>query len=335
MESMRIVVLAGGIGGARFLVGVRAWAAHHSVDGDAEVTAIVNVGDDVTLHGLRICPDLDSVMYTLGGGADPERGWGRVGETWSVKEELAAYGAEPTWFGLGDKDVATHLVRTRMLDAGYPLSAVTEALCARWQPGIRVIPASDDRVETHVVVATPGPDGEMTEGAIHFQEWWIRHRGALAARRFVFVGAESAKPGAGVLDALAEADVVLIAPSNPVVSIAPILAIPGIREAVAGGDAPVVGVSPIIGGSPVRGMADRCLDAIDVECSAAGVGRLYAARAGGGILDAWLVDTSDAATTVPQLTIRPTPLWMTDEVATEAMVSEALIAAGVWEAGNA
>src|SRR5512138_3729456 len=179
---MRVVVLAGGIGGARFLLGVRAWAQANG----SEVTAVVNVGDDVTLHGLRICPDLDSVMYTLGGGADPERGWGRAHETWSVKEELAAYGAEPTWFGLGDRDVATHLVRTRMLEAGYPLSAVTEALCARWQPGVRMLPATDDRLETHVVV----PD----QGAIHFQEWWVRHRGELPAQRFVFVGAEAAKP---------------------------------------------------------------------------------------------------------------------------------------------
>lgn len=312
---MRIVVLAGGIGGARFLVGVRAWAAHHG----AEVTAVVNVGDDVTLHGLRICPDLDSVMYTLGGGADPERGWGRVGETWTVKAELAAYGAEPSWFGLGDKDVATHLVRTRMLDAGYPLSAVTEALCARWRPGLRMIPASDDRVETHVVVA--GAEGDS---AIHFQEWWIRHRGALPAKQFVFVGAESAKPAAGVLDALAEADVVLIAPSNPVVSIAPILAIPSIREAVVGGRAPVVGLSPIIGGAPVRGMADRCLEAIEVECSAAGVGGLYGARSSGGLLDVWLVDSGDADTAVPALTVRPVPLWMTDESATQAMVAAAI-----------
>jgi LPPG:FO 2-phospho-L-lactate transferase len=347
---MRIVVLAGGIGGARFLVGVRAWAAHHGGD----VTAIVNVGDDVTLHGLRICPDLDSVMYTLGGGADPERGWGRAGETWTVREELAAYDAEPAWFGLGDKDVATHLVRTRMLDAGYPLSAVTEALSARWRPGVRLIPASDDRVETHVVVTTPGPDGETTDGAIHFQEWWIRHRGALPAKRFVFVGAESARPAAGVLDALSGADVVLIAPSNPVVSIAPILAIPGLREAVVGGTAPVVGVSPIIGGSPVRGMADRCLAALDVECSAAGVGRLYGARSGGGILDAWLVDPVDADITtkdsaygprggppdrfqgtLPPLAIRSAPLWMTDEAATEAMVAAALAAAGRGEADDA
>jgi LPPG:FO 2-phospho-L-lactate transferase len=312
---MRIVVLAGGIGGARFLLGVRAWARKR----DALVTAIINVGDDVTLHGLRICPDLDSVMYTLGGAADPQRGWGRAGETWTIKEELAAYGAEPTWFGLGDRDVATHLVRTRMLDAGYPLSAVTEALCARWRPGVRLLPVSDDRVETHVVVS---------DGALHFQEWWVRHRGALPAQRFVFVGAESAKPADGVLEAVADADVVLVAPSNPVVSIAPILAVPGLRDAVVARSAPVVGVSPIIGDAPVRGMADRCLAALDVECSAAGVGALYGARSDGGLLDAWLVDTSDASARVPDVTVRPAPLWMTDEAATEEMVREALLAGG-------
>jgi LPPG:FO 2-phospho-L-lactate transferase len=317
---MRMVVVAGGIGGARFLLGVRAWARAR----DAEVTAVVNVGDDVTLHGLRICPDLDSVMYTLGGGADPERGWGRAGETWSVKEELAAYGAEPTWFGLGDRDTATHLVRTRMLDAGYPLSAVTEALCARWRPGVRMLPATDDRVETHVVVA--GADGPET--ALHFQEWWVRHRGELPARRFVFTGAESARPAAGVLDALAAADVVLLAPSNPVVSIAPVLAVPGLREALVGGPAPVVGISPIIADAPVRGMADRCLAAVGVECSAAGVGALYGARATGGLLDAWLVDPADAGTEVPGLAVRATPLWMTDEEATVSIVHTALAAVG-------
>ncbi|MEV4136494.1 2-phospho-L-lactate transferase [Dactylosporangium sp. NPDC049742] len=317
---MRIVVLAGGIGGARFLLGVRAVGQELG----AEVTAVVNVGDDVTLHGLRICPDLDSVMYTLGGGADPERGWGRVGETWTVKEELAAYGAEPTWFGLGDKDIATHLVRTRMLDAGYPLSAVTEALCNRWQPGIRMLPASDDRVETHAVVEVDG-----ASRAIHFQEWWIRHRAEIPTSRFVFVGAESAKPAAGVLDALAAADVVLVAPSNPIVSIAPILAVPAVREAVATGRAPVVGVSPIIGTAPVRGMADKCLAVMDVECTPAGVGGLFGARSAGGVLDGWLVDDTDAGVEVPGLTVRARPLWMTDVPATSAIVREALSVAGV------
>src|SRR5690242_6629172 len=196
MAGMQIVVLAGGIGGAKFLAGVRAVAR----ESGAEVTAVVNVGDDVTLHGLRICPDLDSVMYTLGGGADAERGWGRQGETWAVKEELAAYGAEPSWFGLGDRDIATHLVRTRMLDAGYPLSAVTEALCDRWQPGVRLLPASDDRVETHAVVELDG-----ATRAIHFQEWWIRHRAELPTQRFVLVGAEEAKQAAGEVDELASA----------------------------------------------------------------------------------------------------------------------------------
>ncbi|RKR90320.1 LPPG:FO 2-phospho-L-lactate transferase [Micromonospora pisi] len=325
---MHIVVLTGGIGGARFLAGVRAYARE---TGD-EVTAVVNVGDDVIMHGLRICPDLDSVMYTLGGGADPERGWGRVGETWTVKNELAAYGAEPSWFGLGDKDIATHLVRTTMLNAGYPLSAVTEALCARWQPGVRLLPATDDRLETHVVVDVPvgesgTADGGTDDGgqrAIHFQEWWVRYRGDVPTHRFVFVGAEAAKPAAGVLDALTSADVVLVAPSNPVVSIAPILAVPGLREALTTGRAPVVGVSPIIGDAPVRGMADRCLAVLDVPCTAAGVGGLYGARSAGGILDGWLVDTTDAGTTVPDLTVRAAPLWMTDEAATVAMVRAAL-----------
>jgi LPPG:FO 2-phospho-L-lactate transferase len=312
MAGMRIVVLAGGIGGAKFLVGVRALARQTG----AEVTAVVNVGDDVTLHGLRICPDLDSVMYTLGGGADPERGWGRQGETWTVKEELAAYGAEPSWFGLGDRDIATHLVRTRMLDAGYPLSAVTEALCDRWQPGVRLLPATDDRVETHVVV---------DDRAIHFQEWWVRHRAALPAKRFVFVGAEASKPAAGVLDALAAADVILVAPSNPVVSIAPILAVGGLREAL---KAPVVGVSPIIGGAPVRGMADRCLAAVGIECSAAGVAGLYGARTSGGLLDGWLVDLTDDGVEVEGIRVRSHDLWMRDEASTTRIVQAALEVAG-------
>ncbi|WNM41067.1 2-phospho-L-lactate transferase [Micromonospora halotolerans] len=312
---MRIVVLTGGIGGARFLLGVRAYAREVG----AEVTAVVNVGDDLLLHGLKVCPDLDSVMYTLGGGADPERGWGRVGETWTVKSELAAYGAEPAWFGLGDKDLATHLVRTTMLNAGYPLSQVTEALSARWQPGVRLLPATDDRLETHVVVDLDGG-----QRAIHFQEWWVRHRADVPTHRFVFVGAETAKPAPGVLEAIRAADVVLVAPSNPVVSIAPILAVPGLRDAIADGPAPVVGVSPIIGGAPVRGMADRCLSVLGVECSAAGVGGLYGGRAAGGLLDGWLVATEDEGTAVPEVTVRAAPLRMTDEAATAAMVRAAL-----------
>ncbi|MEH0843412.1 2-phospho-L-lactate transferase [Micromonospora sp. CPCC 205711] len=312
---MRIVVLTGGIGGARFLLGVRAYAREVG----AEVTAVVNVGDDLLLHGLKVCPDLDSVMYTLGGGADPERGWGRVGETWTVKEELAAYGAEPTWFGLGDKDIATHLVRSTMLNAGYPLSAVTEALGTRWQPGVRLLPATDDRLETHVVVDLDGG-----QRVIHFQEWWVRYRAEIPTHRFVFVGAEQAKPAPGVLEAVAGADVVLIAPSNPVVSVAPVLAVPGLRDAVAQGPARVVGVSPIIGDAPVRGMADRCLSVLGVECSAGGVGRLYGGRGDGGLLDGWLVAPEDEGAVVPGVTVRAVPLRMTDEAATAQMVRAAL-----------
>src|SRR3954452_1203790 len=206
MSFVQFVVLAGGTGGARFLRGLRAAAP------DADITAVVNTGDDVTMHGLRICPDLDTVVYTLGGGIDEERGWGRVGESWTVKEELAAYGADPDWFGLGDRDLATHLIRTRMLDAGYPLSAVTAALADRWRPGVTVLPMSDQRVETHVVVTDP-EDGRQR--ALHFQEWWVRYRAELPPRAFVQVGVESARPAPGVTEALGSADAVLLAPSNP------------------------------------------------------------------------------------------------------------------------
>src|SRR5439155_21103046 len=194
MSFVKIVVLAGGTGGARFLRGLRSAAP------DAAITAVVNTGDDVTMHGLRICPDLDTVVYTLGSGIDEERGWGRAGESWTVKEELAAYDAEPSWFGLGDRDLATHLIRTRMLDAGYPLSQVTAALCDRWRPGVTLLPMSDQRVETHVVV----PDPETgRQHAIHFQEWWVRLRAEPEPSAFVQVGVESARPAPGVVEALA------------------------------------------------------------------------------------------------------------------------------------
>jgi LPPG:FO 2-phospho-L-lactate transferase len=305
---MHVVVLAGGIGGARFLRGVR----EHVRRTGGKVTAVGNTGDDITLHGLRVCPDLDSVMYGLGGGADAERGWGRAGETWRVREELAAYGATPDWFALGDRDLATHLVRSAMLAAGQPLSAATEALCERWSLGVRLLPATDDPLQTHVV---------LEDGLMHFQEWWVRHRALLPARGFEYVGADAAKPAPGVTEAITDADAVLIAPSNPVVSIAPILAVPGIRDALADTPAPVTGLSPIIGGAPVRGMADACLAAIGVECSAAGVGGYY----GPDLLDRWLVDSGvDAEATVDGVEVRAVPLWMTDDQATAAMVAVAL-----------
>ena len=231
----------------------------------ADITVIGNTGDDFTPFGLHVLPDLDTVMYTLGGGISEEQGWGRDGESHAVLGELAAYGAGPGWFGLGDKDIATHIVRTQLLAAGQPLSAVTRVLSERWQPGVTLLPMSDDPVRTHVTVEL---DGRLQE--MHFQEWWVRMHAATPAARIIASGAERARPAPGVLEAISGADVVLFPPSNPVVSIGTILAVPGIRAAVAA--RPVVGVSPIIGGAPVRGMADACLTAIGVETSAAAVG---------------------------------------------------------------
>ncbi|MEV4430818.1 2-phospho-L-lactate transferase [Streptomyces sp. R-07] len=310
---MRIVVLAGGIGGARFLRGLKQAAP------DAEITVIGNTGDDIHLFGLKVCPDLDTVMYTLGGGINEEQGWGRTDESFTVKEELAAYGVGPEWFGLGDRDFATHIVRTQMLGAGYPLSAVTEALCARWQPGVRLLPMSDDRVETHVAIEV---DGEQR--AVHFQEYWVKLRASVDAKAVVPVGAEAAKPAPGVLEAIAEADVILFPPSNPVVSVGTILAVPGIREAVVAAGAPVVGLSPIVGDAPVRGMADKVLAAVGVESTAAAVALHYGAELVGG----WLVDTVDAGAVAEVeaagIACRAVPLMMTDVDATAAMAREAL-----------
>ncbi|MDQ1669409.1 MAG: 2-phospho-L-lactate transferase [Actinomycetota bacterium] len=312
---MHIVVPAGGIGAARFLRGLRAAAP------DAQVTVIGNTGDDITLFGLRICPDLDTVMYTLGGGINDEQGWGRADEAFVVREELAAYGVGPAWFGLGDRDFATHIVRTQMLSAGYPLSAVTAALCDRWQPGVTLLPMSDDRVETHVVIGDEETGGRR---AVHFQEYWVRLHAEPIAHDVVVVGAEDARPGPGVLEAIARADVVLVPPSNPVVSIGPVLAVPGIREALEATAAPVVGLSPIVAGAPVRGMADKVLAAIGVQTSAAAVALHY----GSGLVDGWLVDTSDSdavpEVTAAGITSRAVPLLMTDLDAAAAMVREAL-----------
>ncbi|MFJ6935778.1 2-phospho-L-lactate transferase [Streptomyces sp. NPDC101132] len=310
---MRIVVLAGGIGGARFLRGLKSAAP------DADITVIGNTGDDIHLFGLKVCPDLDTVMYTLGGGINEEQGWGRTDESFTVKEELAAYGVGPTWFGLGDRDFATHIVRTQMLSAGYPLSAVTEALCDRWRPGVRLLPMSDDRVETHVAVEDGGE-----RRVIHFQEYWVRLRASVDAQAVVPVGADQAKPAPGVLEAIEAADVILFPPSNPVVSVGTILAVPGIREAVAAAAAPVVGLSPIVGGAPVRGMADKVLAAVGVESTAAAVAKHY----GTGLLDGWLVDSSDAEAVAEVeaagIRCRAVPLMMTDLEATALMAREAL-----------
>jgi LPPG:FO 2-phospho-L-lactate transferase len=306
---MRIVALAGGIGGARFLRGLR-----HALP-EADITVVGNTGDDISLFGLRICPDLDTVMYTLGGGINEEQGWGRADETFTLREELAAYEVGPAWFTLGDRDFATHIVRSQMLDAGYPLSAVTEALCDRWRPGVRLLPMTDDRVETHVVI-----EDEAGRRAVHFQEWWVRLHAEVPARSIAVIGVEDAKPAPGVLEAIEAADLVVLPPSNPVVSVGPIRSEPGVRAAVAAKT--VVGVSPIIGGAPVRGMADACLTAIGVETSA----RAVAAHYGPDLLDGWLVDTADAevAGDLDGIAVRARPLYMTDVEATADIARAAL-----------
>jgi LPPG:FO 2-phospho-L-lactate transferase len=329
----RVTVLSGGVGGARFLQGLL--RLRERTGAGTEITVIANTGDDIWLHGLKVCPDLDTVMYTLGDGIDTARGWGRKEETWHAKEELAAYGVEPTWFGLGDRDLATHLVRTQMLDAGYPLSAVTEALCRRWLAplfgaGVRLLPMSDDRIETHVLIDDPD-SGERR--AVHFQEYWIRHQAAVPAHSVVPIGADTATPAPGVLDAIGEADLVLVPPSNPVVSVGTILAVPGVRDALAKTPAPVVGVSGIVGDDHVRGMARQLLGVIGVEVSAAGVAEHYGARATGGLIDGWLVDTVDAGHVArieaAGIRCRAVPLIMTDHDATAAMVEAALDLAGL------
>lgn len=327
-------MLSGGMGGARFLQGLLhgiRTRALPAVAPDAVVTVIANTGDDWWIHGLKVCPDLDTVMYTLGDGIDLDRGWGRRAETWSAKEELEAYGVEPTWFGLGDRDIATHLVRTQMLEAGYPLSKVTEALCRRWLAptygdGLRLLPMTDDRVETHVAIADEAaPSGKRV---IHFQEYWVRMHAAVPAETVVPVGIADATPGPGVVEAIHDADVVILPPSNPVVSVGTILGVPGVRDAVLNTTARVVGLSPIVGDTHVRGMAEQMLTSIGVEVSAAGVGLHYGARSRGGVVDGWLIDERDAAQvdrlTAAGIECAAVPLMMTDRDATAAMAAAAL-----------
>src|SRR5688500_3360126 len=330
----RVTVLSGGVGGARFLQGLLHGLRSGVVVGgaaDTEVTVVANTADDWWIHGLKVCPDLDTVMYTLGDGIDHDRGWGRRDETWSARTELEAYGVEPTWFGLGDRDIATHLVRTQMLEAGYSLTEVTRALCARWLAptyGDRVtlLPMSDDRVETHVAVPDPGtPSGRRV---VHFQEYWVRLRAEVPAEAVLVVGQDDCSPGPGVIDAITDADLVVVPPSNPVVSVGTILGVPRVREAMTATSAPVVGISPIISGRHVHGMAQQLLATIGVEVSAGGVGRHYGARSGEGVLDAWLVDESDEdqheGLRAAGLAAAARPRLMTDEDATAAMVAAAL-----------
>lgn len=273
-----LVALAGGVGAARFLRGLI------RVHPPAELMVIGNTGDDLRVHGLAVSPDLDSVAYTLAGLADEERGWGLASETWNVLGALEQLG-EPAWFALGDRDIATHLLRTRLLADGASLSEATAELHRRLGVPVRVVPMSDQPVETRVQVQ--GPDGPEDLG---FQEYWVARQARDPVLRITFAGIERARPAPGLLDAIAAAEGVVLCPSNPVVSIAPILAVPGIRAAVQNAACRTVAVTPIIGGAPVRGMADKLLPAWGVEVSARGVASMYS-----GLADAFVLDQVDAA----------------------------------------
>jgi len=345
----RVTVLAGGVGGARFTRGLLQQLAAEDARiaastpfgsaegalsgnsahgaGPSEVTVIVNTGDDMWLDGLRICPDLDTVMYTLGGGISEEQGWGRPDESRRTSTEIAAYGRGWSWFTLGDLDLATHIVRTDLLRNGATLSAATEFLCRRWQPGARLLPMSDQFVETHVRLAADA-DEHRAGDLIHFEEWWVRYRATIPVTEFVQVGLANAVAAPGVIEAILTADLVILPPSNPVVSVGTILSIPGIRDALRTTPARVVGISPIISGSAVRGMADACLATIGVETSALAVGLHYGSRQADGLLDAWLVDETDAqalpALAAAGIRAAAVPLWMTDVTATARIAAEAL-----------
>ena len=303
---MKVVALAGGVGAGKFLRGlVRAVPP-------TDVTVIVNTGDDLDVHGLRVCPDLDSVTYWLGDVADRERGWGRRDETFRTLEELRTFASDDAWFALGDLDLATHLERTSRLEDGMPLSAVTDRIADRFGIEARILPMSDDRVETRMDVVQLGEERDL-----HFQEYWVGRGAQDEVKAIRFVGVDDARPAPGVMAAIASADVVVVCPSNPVVSTGPILAVPGIRAAVTA--RPVVGISPIVGGRPLAGMADRLMPVVGLEVSAVGAARAYA-----DLLDAWVIDVADerlADRVRAELAVR---VGVTDTVMRDDEVAEAL-----------
>ncbi len=270
-----IAALAGGVGAARFLAGLV------RVVPPDDVTAIVNTADDDEFVGLYVSPDIDSVTYTLAGASDAVQGWGRAGESFRTLDALGRFG-EPTWFRLGDLDLATHLARTRRLHAGEALSAVTAQLAASWGIATRIVPMSDDPVRTRLTVT--GADGQLLELAM--QEWFVRERCEPPVQGVHFAGAAAARPAPGVLEALDAADTICICPSNPVISIGPILAVPGIRRALEERRERVVAISPIIGGKPVKGPADRLMRGLGIDVSAVGVASEYASVCGTLVIDA-------------------------------------------------
>jgi LPPG:FO 2-phospho-L-lactate transferase len=310
---MKVVALAGGVGAGKFLRGLT-----RAVE-PGDVTVIVNTGDDLTLHGLHISPDIDSILYWLAGIADRERGWGRERESARVLEEVRRLGGQ-SWFGLGDLDLATHLVRTHLLSEGRTLSDATTYLARRFGVEATLLPMSDDPVTTMIHAADEGGEGLY----MHFQVYWVQRGARDEVKGVRFEGADAAAPAPGVVESIALADAVLICPSNPVVSISPILAVPGIADAVRGRREQVVGISPIVAGAPLRGMADRLMPAAGLEVSAYGAATAYR-----GLLSAWVIDEQDAdlgPRIEADLGIRvaATGSIMTDDAAAERLARAAL-----------
>jgi LPPG:FO 2-phospho-L-lactate transferase len=304
---VRVTALAGGIGAGKFLRGLVRVVA------PGDVTVIVNTGDDITMHGLHVSPDLDSVTYWLGDVFDRERGWGRRGETFRATEELRSFDPDRAWFNLGDLDLATHLFRTNLLAAGKPLSEATAAVAARFGIGATLLPMSDDPIATRITIVTDGAELDL-----HFQEYWVRRGGRDEVKTIRYEGADRARPAPGVLPAIANADAVLLCPSNPVASIGPILAVPGIRDALSARSSDVVGVSGIVAGAPLAGMADRLMPAVGAEVSAAGAAAWY-----GGLLAAWVVDEADRAL-IPRIEATGVRAGATDSIMTDDAKAEAL-----------
>ncbi len=309
---MRVTALAGGIGAGKFLRGlVRAVPP-------ADVTVIVNTADDIQMHGLHISPDLDSVTYWLGDAFDRERGWGRRDETFRATEELRSFDPDMAWFNLGDLDLATHLFRSNRLASGATLTEVTAEVAARFGIAARLLPMSDDPVTTRIDVVAEGHELDL-----HFQEYWVRRGARDEVKAVRYEGAEEARAAPDALEALADADVVIVCPSNPVASIAPILAVPGLREAVAARRSDVVGVSGIVGGAPLSGMADKLMPVAGVEVTAAGAAETYR-----GLLGAWVIDEVDRALSnriaTTGIRVGVTETVMTDDRRAEALARFAL-----------
>jgi LPPG:FO 2-phospho-L-lactate transferase len=304
---MRVVALAGGIGAGKFLRGlVRA------VD-PADVTVVVNTGDDIVMHGLHVSPDLDSVTYWLGDAFDRERGWGRREETFRATGELSRFDPELAWFNLGDLDLATHLFRTHLLEDGASLSEVTSRIARRFAIAATLLPMSDDPVTTRIDVVA---DGEPLD--LHFQEYWVRRRARDEVKAVRYDGAERSRPAPSVLEAIAGADAIVLCPSNPVASLGPILAVPGIRGAIAVRREAVVGISGIVAGAPLAGMADRLMPAAAVEVTAAGAAACY-----DGLLAAWVVDDADVGL-APRIEATGVRVATTDSIMRDDATAEAL-----------